>query len=190
MRTVATPSDCDVLVLEMIDLFAMPQLPRELASHTVSLHLILGRLGLFSQLAVDRIEYFYDAVQTIDEPLNEAELAPLVTKYVHRCEFRDIPGLTLYRCINRDADELAQLQQERRKGRPPTRREEALKQRTQTEEKEFKTGFWMPDLSDKDVLLALKNWNGEWSGLSPMTFVRLTQDGVKQTSSFPPKGMS
>lgn len=94
------------------------------------------------------------------------------------------------RCINRDGEELAQLQQERRKGRPPSRQEEALKQRTQTEEKEFKTGFWMPDLSDKDVLLALKQWNGVWSGLSPMRFIRLTSDGVKQASSFPPKGMS
>lgn len=102
----------------------------------------------------------------------------------------ETPELMPYRCIHRDADELAQLQQERRKGRPPTRREEALKQRTQTEEKEFKTGFWMPDLSDKDVLLALKHWNGEWSGLSAMKFVRLTQNGVKQTSGFPPKGMS
>lgn len=139
---------------------------------------------------MDRIEYFHDAVQTIDEPLTEAELAELVTKYVHGCRFTHSSRLMPYRCINRDGEELAQLQQERRKGRPPTRREEALKQRTQTEEKEFKTGFWMPDLSDKDVLLALKHWNGEWSGLSPMKFIRLTPDGVKQTSSFPPKGMS
>lgn len=35
--------------------------------------------------AVDRIEYFHDAVQTIDETLNETELAELVTKYVRRC---------------------------------------------------------------------------------------------------------
>ena len=99
-------------------------------------------------------------------------------------------SLTHSRCINRDEEEIAQLQQERRKGRPPSRREEALKQRTEAEDKEFKTGFWLPDLSDGDVLLALKHWNGHWSGLSMMKFIRLLKDGGKQASTFPPKGMS
>jgi translation machinery-associated protein 16 len=65
-----------------------------------------------------------------------------------------------------------------------------LSQRTETEEKEFKTGFWLPDLGDADVLHALKHWNGHWAGLSSVKFIRITQEGVKQTSSFPPKGMS
>ncbi|KAJ5692479.1 hypothetical protein N7462_001902 [Penicillium macrosclerotiorum] len=122
---------------------------------------------------MDRIEYFHEAVQAIDQPLSDAELAEIVTQ-----------------CINRDAEELEKLQQERRKGRPPIKREEALTQRTETEQKEFKTGFWVPELGDADVLHALKHWNGEWTGLSSMKFCRLTQDGVKQSSSFPPKGMS
>ncbi|KAJ5220356.1 hypothetical protein N7468_009560 [Penicillium chermesinum] len=121
----------------------------------------------------DRIEFFHDAVQSIDQPLTDADLTELVTRF-----------------INRDTEELTQLQQERRKGRPPTRREEALKQRLQTEEKEFKTGFWMPDLTEEDVLFALKRWNGQWSGLSTLKFLRLFQGGNKQASSFPPKGAS
>jgi translation machinery-associated protein 16 len=139
---------------------------------------------------VDRIRYFHDAVQTVENPLSDAELAELVNKYVESHIPTSRRGLTHPRCINRDEEELTQLQQERRKGRPPVRREEALMQRTQTEEKEFKTGFWMPDMSDADVLVALKHWNGQWSGLSPMKFIRLTQAGVKQSSSFPPKSIS
>ncbi|KAJ5572931.1 hypothetical protein N7450_009915 [Penicillium hetheringtonii] len=92
--------------------------------------------------------------------------------------------------IYRDSEEIAQLKQERRKGRPPSKREEVLGQRTETEEKEFKTGFWVPDLTEMDVLLALKHWNGEWSGLSPLKFVRMLQGGEKRESTFPPKGMS
>ncbi|KAJ5233598.1 uncharacterized protein N7469_005364 [Penicillium citrinum] len=122
---------------------------------------------------VDRIEYFHDAVQPISEPLSENELAELITKYIYR-----------------DSEEIAQLKQERRKGRPPSKREEVLGQRTETEEKEFKTGFWVPDLTEMDVLLALKHWNGEWSGLSPLKFVRMLQGGEKRESTFPPKGMS
>ncbi|KAJ5918089.1 hypothetical protein N7454_010464 [Penicillium verhagenii] len=122
---------------------------------------------------MERIEYFHNAVQDIDEPLTDEGLADMVKQ-----------------CINRDGEELAQLKQERRKGRPPIRREEALAQRTETEEKEFKTGFWMPDLSDEEAFLKLKNWNGEWTALSSAKFVRLVIGGEKQSSSFPPKGMS
>ncbi|KAJ5769249.1 hypothetical protein N7520_003808 [Penicillium odoratum] len=122
---------------------------------------------------MERIEYFHNVVQNHDEPLTDEALVEVVNQ-----------------CINRDSDELAQLQQERRKGRPPIRREEALTQRTQAEEKEFKTGFWMPDLSDEDAFLKLKHWNGEWTALSSAKFIRLVLGGEKQSSSFPPKGMS
>ena len=94
------------------------------------------------------------------------------------------------RYINRGASEIEQLQQERRKGRPPVKREEALLQRADAEEKEFKTGFWLPDLSQDDVLKVLKTWKGEWAGLGAMKFIRLTQDGGRHASSFPPKGLS
>lgn len=86
--------------------------------------------------------------------------------------------------------EIEQLQSERRKGRPPSKREEALLQRTETENKEFQTGFWMPDLTDEDAVRALVKWNGNWSGLGAVKFIRLTKDGAKQASAFPPKGLS
>ncbi|KAJ5885250.1 hypothetical protein N7495_009760 [Penicillium taxi] len=122
---------------------------------------------------MDRIDYFHDAVASLEEPLSDSEMAELVQQ-----------------CINRDVEEIEQLKKEQRKGRPPTRRQEALTQRTQTEEKEFKTGFWMPDLTDASVLVALKKWNAQWSGLSQMKFMRLLQSGEKKASSFPPNGMS
>ena len=95
-----------------------------------------------------------------------------------------------HRHINRDVPEIEQLQHERRKGRPPSKREEALLQRTDTENKELKTGFWMPDLSNEDVVKALPRWNQVWSSLSAMKFIRFTSDGGKQPSTFPPKGLS
>ncbi|CEJ57063.1 hypothetical protein PMG11_05771 [Penicillium brasilianum] len=122
---------------------------------------------------VERIQYFHHAVQDVEEPLSDAQLTEMILE-----------------CIHRDQEEIAQLKSERRKGRPPTRREELLLQRTETEEKEFKTGFWLPDMGDADVLHALKHWNGHWAGLSSVKFIRITQEGVKQASNFPPKGMS
>jgi translation machinery-associated protein 16 len=140
---------------------------------------------------VERIHYFHEAVQSIEEPLSDDQLSEMILKYVHHHEHSlRAPRLIGYRCIHRDEGEIAQLKSERRKGRPPTRREELLNQRTETEEKEFKTGFWLPELGDADVLHALKHWNRHWAGLSSLKFIRITQEGVKQASSFPPKGMS
>ncbi|PYH98255.1 translation machinery-associated protein [Aspergillus ellipticus CBS 707.79] len=125
------------------------------------------------QTYVDRIAYFYETVPKDAEAMSEDEMKDLVARY-----------------INRSVPEIEQLQSERRKGRPPTKREEALVERTDVENKEFKTGFWMPDFSDRSVILSLGSWNGDWSGLSTMKFIRITKDGGKQVSAFPPKGMS
>ncbi|RMJ25610.1 Translation machinery-associated protein [Aspergillus sp. HF37] len=69
--------------------------------------------------------------------------------------------------INRGAPEIEQLQSERRKGRPPGKREEALIQRTEAENKELRTGFWVPDITQDDVVERLKVWKGDWLGWAP-----------------------
>ncbi|PYI07575.1 translation machinery-associated protein [Aspergillus sclerotiicarbonarius CBS 121057] len=125
------------------------------------------------QTYVERIAYFYETIPEGAEPMSEDEMKDVVVRY-----------------INRSVPEIEQLQSERRKGRPPSKREEALLQRTDVENREFKTGFWMPDFSDEAVLKALASWNGDWSGLSTMKFIRITKEGTKQPSAFPPKGMS
>ncbi|RDW86760.1 translation machinery-associated protein 16 [Aspergillus mulundensis] len=125
------------------------------------------------QSYVDRILYFQESIPEGTVSLSENDIPDLVARY-----------------INRSVPEIEQLQSERRKGRPPSKREEALLQRTEAENKEFKTGFWMPDLTEEDVVSALVRWNGNWSGLSPLKFIRLTKEGGKQASTFPPKGLS
>ncbi|KAL2004292.1 hypothetical protein VTN02DRAFT_4017 [Thermoascus thermophilus] len=125
------------------------------------------------QLYVDRVSWFQECVADASSPMSDAEIAELINKYIHRSD-----------------EEIEQLKQERRKGRPPSKREEALEQRREVEDKEFKTGFWVPDLTEEEVRLRLASWNGEWSSLSTMKFIRLTREGGKQPSTFPPKGLS
>ncbi|KAJ6087431.1 hypothetical protein N7467_006345 [Penicillium canescens] len=122
---------------------------------------------------MDRIDHIYEAVQDMSDALSDEELAEFVKNY-----------------INRDTPEIEQLQSERRKGRPPSKREEALKERVQAEDREFTTGLWMPDLSDSYVMTTLKAWNRDWSGLSAMKFIRFKKNGEKLASSFPPNRMS
>jgi translation machinery-associated protein 16 len=92
--------------------------------------------------------------------------------------------------LGRDDEELAKLKAERRAGRPPSTRQTLLEQHQATERDEYAAGFWVPDLEDVANLVRLKEWTGKWAGLATLKFARISKDGFKRDSSFPPKGMS
>lgn len=110
-------------------------------------------------------------------------------EHVAPCTTTEVQGL-IEDYLGRDDEELARLKVERRSGRPPSTRETLLKQNQEAEQREYISGFWIPDLEDMENLNKLKNWNGEWSSLNILEFVRITKDGTKKESSFPPKGLS
>jgi translation machinery-associated protein 16 len=92
--------------------------------------------------------------------------------------------------LGRDDEELAKLKAERRAGRPPSTRQTLLEQARATEQDEYAAGFWVPDLEDAAVLEKLKQWDGKWASLPTLQFARISKEGHKKVSSFPPKGMS
>jgi translation machinery-associated protein 16 len=92
--------------------------------------------------------------------------------------------------IARDADEYAKEQRERRPGRPASTREDALKKKLQVENQEYNSGYWIPDVTDAMVVHKLKEWEGLWPQLNTLKYIRITRTGVKQLSSYPPKGLS
>jgi translation machinery-associated protein 16 len=92
--------------------------------------------------------------------------------------------------LGRDDEEVAKLRAERRPGRPPATRQTLLEQHQATEQGEYASGFWVPDLEDEANLEKLKAWNGEWANLAILKFARITKAGGKKGSSFPPKGLS
>ena len=92
--------------------------------------------------------------------------------------------------IDREDDELAEAKQERRPGRPPTKTEERISQRKEAEEREFRGGFWVPELRDEESRLKVERWGGEWGGLNTLGFIRVVKAGLIKPSSFPPKANS
>ncbi|KAI4959416.1 hypothetical protein J4E86_003138 [Alternaria arbusti] len=92
--------------------------------------------------------------------------------------------------LGRDDEELAQLKAARRPGRPASTRQNLLEIHQNTERDEYAAGFWVPDLEDELNLKKLKDWNGEWAQLATLKFSRISKEGFKKESSFPPKGMS
>ncbi|KAI9824366.1 MAG: hypothetical protein M1819_000871 [Sarea resinae] len=120
-----------------------------------------------------RIVFFQDAAEETTEPFTLQGVQALIQRY-----------------IGRDDEELAKLKKERRPGRPSSAREDVLKLSIATEEREYETGYWVPDMEDADNVDDLKRWTGDWSALNTLKFVRISSTGVKHISSFPPKGES
>ncbi|KAF2234773.1 hypothetical protein EV356DRAFT_144229 [Viridothelium virens] len=88
--------------------------------------------------------------------------------------------------LKRDEDALAELQAMRRPGRPASAGQDLLQAKLDLEQKEYNSGFWMPDLEDEPNVDRLRQWNGEWNSLDTMVFVRITRAGKKHASQFPP----
>ena len=109
----------------------------------------MQRVAFFKEHAFDKIE-------------------PLVADDVRRL-------IGLY--IARSDGELAVLKRERRAGRPPSLKEVSLEARKNAEEKEYDTGFWLPDVLDAGNLKSLKTWDGNWISLNKINFIRFSRDG-------------
>lgn len=94
------------------------------------------------------------------------------------------------RYLDRHGEELAQLKSQRRPGRPSSTREDLLKHSMAAEENEYDSGFWLPDIQDEGNLEILREWNGEWTSLNNIKYIRASRDGSIKQSMFPPKGLS
>jgi translation machinery-associated protein 16 len=97
---------------------------------------------------------------------------------------------TLLSFIDREDEELAQARQQRRPGRPPSKAEERISQRKEAEEREFRGGFWIPELRNEESRAKVEKWAGEWGGLNTLDFVRIAKAAGMKSSSFPPKASS
>ncbi|RMZ85450.1 hypothetical protein DV737_g838, partial [Chaetothyriales sp. CBS 132003] len=126
-----------------------------------------------NQVYVDRVAWFKAAIEGSSGPLSDDEMRLLTEGF-----------------IAREDDELAEIQREKRPGRPPSKAEERILDKKDAETREYKGGFWVPDLRDEEGRGSLERWAGEWSGLNSLTFVRIVKDGAIKPSSFPPKGLS
>jgi len=120
-----------------------------------------------------RIKSFQSYTTEHDSPLSISEIRAMIEDY-----------------LGRDDEELLKLKAERRPGRPASTRQTLLEQNQATEQGEYASGFWVPDLEDVENLKKLKEWSGQWAGLATLKFARISQEGFKKDSSFPPKGMS
>ena len=122
---------------------------------------------------IDRVAFFRDRLPETLHPLEAEKIQGLVRDYLARSD-----------------EEIEQLRAGRRAGRPASTRQTLLEQQRKVEEKEFESGFWMPNLQDEETITRLDGWKGDWVGLGVMRFVRVSKDGTVGGSAFPPRGAS
>ncbi|KAM9911830.1 hypothetical protein OXX69_003144 [Metschnikowia pulcherrima] len=78
--------------------------------------------------------------------------------------------------IRRNDEEITQMEQERRPGRPMTNRHQIMIEKRKHDRHLFKTGFRTPDLADVDTVRRLKNWNGTSGSSSAWKFILVTEE--------------
>lgn len=106
-------------------------------------------------------------------------------------------------------EELNEVKKTRRKGRPASVKEDLLKVKIENLQKEWQNGFRQYSLSPTSPLSSsahlissavvpvldteenaelLNRWEGSWSYLTTLKWVRVSCKGTVQPSSFPPRG--
>lgn len=136
--------------------------------------------------------------------------------------YRTCPDCHLPSFVRQYDEELSDLKKARRPGRPASTREDLLKVKISTLEKEYESGFrescpdavhpscwclWFcgsnafvyafvlltdklvtPELTTEENAQRLERWEGSWSYLTGLKWVRITSNGNVSQSSFPPRG--
>ncbi|KAK6842909.1 hypothetical protein PG987_003769 [Apiospora arundinis] len=121
---------------------------------------------------IDRVAFFQEAVKQNDlKPVEASAIEELVKTYVHQYD-----------------EELSELKKARRPGRPASTKEDLLKVKISTLQKEYETGFLLPDLTSDANVMLLDRFEGSWSYLTNLKWIKLSEDGTVKPSMFPPKG--
>ncbi|CAJ2509220.1 Uu.00g142460.m01.CDS01 [Anthostomella pinea] len=121
---------------------------------------------------IERAAFFQEAIkQNGGQPLERTVIDDLVKTYIHQYD-----------------EELDEVKKARRPGRPASAREDLLKMKVASLEKEYQNGFLVPVLDVKEDAESLDRWEGSWSYLTAMKWVRVSSAGTVQPSSFPPRG--
>ncbi|KAJ3261188.1 hypothetical protein HK103_006497 [Boothiomyces macroporosus] len=77
--------------------------------------------------------------------------------------------------INRNMEEIMELKKNWRQGRPKPNRLDLLENLHSKEMQDFKLGFEVPDLTNKDVIDYYKVWKGDYNAISDIKIVRVKQ---------------
>ncbi|KAH6623509.1 translation machinery-associated protein 16 [Chaetomium tenue] len=120
-----------------------------------------------------RAAFFQNAVQENgNEPLALEAVQTKINEFVHQYD-----------------EEYEEVKKTRRAGRPASAKEDLLKMKISALEKEHRDGFYLPDLTVEANVQLLSRFEGSWSYLTSLSWVKVSAAGNVKPSSFPPQGL-
>ncbi|KAI1413481.1 translation machinery-associated protein 16 [Hypoxylon sp. FL1857] len=121
---------------------------------------------------IERATFFQEALrQNGEQPLQMDVIQELIKTFVHQHD-----------------EELNEVKKSRRPGRPASAKEDLLKVKIDKLQKEYQNGFLLPALDTDENAKLFVRWEGSWSYLTTLKWVRISSAGQVQPSSFPPRG--
>ncbi|KAI1139254.1 translation machinery-associated protein 16 [Hypoxylon sp. FL0543] len=121
---------------------------------------------------LERATFFQEALrQNGEQPLQMDVIQELIKAFVHQHD-----------------EELNEMKKTRRPGRPASAKEDLLNVKIDKLQKEYQNGFLIPVLDAEENVKLLSRWEGSWSYLTTLKWVRVSSAGQVQPSSFPPRG--
>ncbi|KAI1769860.1 translation machinery-associated protein 16 [Hypoxylon cercidicola] len=121
---------------------------------------------------LERATFFQEALrQNEGQPLQMDIIQELIKTFVHQYD-----------------EELNEMKKTRRPGRPASAKEDLLKVKVDKLQKEYQSGFLLPVLDTEENAAVLGRYEGSWSYLTGLKWVRISSAGTVQPSSFPPRG--
>ncbi|KAK4124600.1 hypothetical protein N657DRAFT_633644 [Parathielavia appendiculata] len=120
-----------------------------------------------------RAAFFQTAVQDNgDKPLALEAIQAKINEFVHQHD-----------------EEYEEVKKSRRPGRPASTKEDLLRMKISALEKEQRDGFYLPDLTTEANVQLLSRFEGSWSYLTNLAWVKVSAAGHVKPSSFPPQGL-
>ncbi|KAL2015808.1 hypothetical protein VTK56DRAFT_4724 [Thermocarpiscus australiensis] len=144
-----------------------------------------------AQVRDDRLEKIAEARRKKDQPLlaRAAFFQEFIREHGNKPLELEAIQSKVKEFVHQHDEEYQEAKKARRPGRPPSTREDVLRMKIAALEKEYRDGFYMPDLTTQQNVELLSRWEGSWSYLTNLAWVKISAAGNVKASSFPPQGL-
>ncbi|KAL2163415.1 hypothetical protein VTH06DRAFT_5472 [Thermothelomyces fergusii] len=144
-----------------------------------------------AQVRDDRLEKLAEARRKKDQPI--LARAAFFRDAVRQNDNKPLPleaiQAKIHEFVHQYDEEYEEVKKARRPGRPPSTKEDLLKMKITALQKEQRDGFYLPDLTSEANVQQLSKFEGSWSYLNSIAWVKISAAGAVKPSKFPPQSL-
>ncbi|SPQ24682.1 fa728800-0c9d-4870-a9be-b0c5fbda32c2 [Thermothielavioides terrestris] len=144
-----------------------------------------------AQVRDDRLEKIAEARRKKDQPLlaRAAFFQAFAREQGNKAVELEAIQSKINEFVHQYDEEYEEVKKARRPGRPPSMKEDLLRMKISALEKEHRDGFYLPDLRSEANVQLLSRFEGSWSYLANLAWVKISAAGSIKPSSFPPQSL-